>query len=379
MSPDSHGQPRHAEESIMNNLAQESDLDFVSELLTRQANDFLSPAEDEEGPPVDAPAKRKRGRPRRQKPDDIEGNEKSSKTSVKADSGDADSGSAPEISDAESTKGSIWWYLNEVAKHNLLSAPEEIELGRAIQVGSQTALNKLVAGNLRLVISIAKRYMHQGMDLEDLIQEGNLGLIQAVRKFDPARGNKFSTYATWWIRQAITRALSNKSRTIRIPVHVHENLFKLRKAAKPFYQKLGRFPTVNELADSTGIDVKEVEHVLKSSMATLSIDDFVGGSDDEETLDKFVEDKNILKPDEHAEQELLERKVGNLVGLLSNEEREVIKHLYGLEDLVPMNTREVSNTLRMEINEVRRTEVRALRKLKKLTHNRQLGDYLAEV
>ncbi|CAM6003199.1 unnamed protein product [Sphagnum balticum] len=363
----------------MNNLAQEPDLDFVTELLTRQSVDFPSPVEDEDGPPSDIPSKRKRGRPRRQKPEEIEGDEKPSKTSQKSELGDGETSSAPEISDAESTKGSIWWYLNEVSKHNLLSAPEEIELGRAIQVGSQTALNKLVAGNLRLVISIAKRYMHQGMDLEDLIQEGNLGLIQAVRKFDPARGNKFSTYATWWIRQAITRALSNKSRTIRIPVHVHENLFKLRKAAKPFYQKLGRFPTVSELADSTGIDAKEVEHVLKSSMSTLSIDDFIGGGEDEETLDKFVEDKNILKPDEHAEQELLERKVVDLVGLLSDEEREVIRHLYGLGDLVPMNTREVSNTLSMEINEVRRTEVRALRKLKKLTHNRQLGDYLAEV
>ena len=337
------------------------DLDLVSDIFLPQPLPE-GPDADDTGEP-----KRKRGRPRRHP--EVETTEE---IDIQTDAGETETPSSD-----ESTKGAIWWYLNEISKHKLLTAAQEIELGRGIQAGDAQAFRGLVAGNLRLVISIAKRYLHQGMDLEDLVQEGNLGLLQAVRKFDPSRGNKFSTYATWWIRQAITRALSNKARTIRLPVHVNEVMFKLRRAAKPFFQDKGRYPTIKELAQATGIDEHEIGHVLRSSVATLSINDFVGG-EDEETLDKFIEDKATLKPDEYAELELLHDKVDSLLNQLLAKERDVIRHLYGLAGKDAMNSRQVANALSMEINEVRLTESRALRKLKKLTTNKKLNDYLVE-
>jgi RNA polymerase primary sigma factor len=271
----------------------------------------------------------------------------------------------------------VWWYLQEVSKHGLLRAQDEIELGRQIQEGDDQALLKLVAGNLRLVVSIAKRYMRQGMDFEDLIQEGNLGLMLAARKFDPSMGNKFSTYATWWIRQSITRALSNKSRVIRLPVHVNEMLFKLKRAAKPFYQKMGRAPTIPELCDATGLSHADVDHVLKSSMATVSMDEYISAGQ-EETLEKFIEDKGIPRPDEHAERELLSRKVSKLMSGLAADECDVLTPLYGLDGKSRRSAKEVAASLGIEVRDVRRIEIRALRRLRRATHNRQLVDFLAD-
>jgi len=352
----------------MRNSDTEPELDLVTDLFSPR--NLPEGTDDDVGEP-----KRKRGRPRRHskiETSEIEDGESLTSTSISEKSISDESAKGD-----ESSKGAIWWYLNEISKHKLLTAAEEIELGRGIQLGNDHAFRGLVAGNLRLVISIAKRYLHQGMDLEDLIQEGNLGLLQAVRKFDPSRGNKFSTYATWWIRQAMTRALSNKARAIRLPVHINEIMFKLRRAAKPFFQHKGRYPTIKELAEVTGIDEQEISHVLKSSVATLSINDFVGG-EDEETLDKFIEDKTTLKPDEYAELELLHNKVDSLLNQLLAKERDVIRHLYGLAGKDAMNSRQVANALSMEINDVRLTESRALRKLKKLTINNQINDYLVE-
>ncbi len=280
-------------------------------------------------------------------------------------------------SDLKNRKTVVWWYLQELSKHKLLSSQEEIELGRRIQAGSEKALLELVAGNLRLVVSIAKRYMRQGMDFEDVIQEGNMGLMLAARKFDPSMGYKFSTYATWWIRQAITRALSNKSRTIRLPVHVNEMLFKLRRAAKPFYQKMGRPPTVAELCQATGYSESDVEHVLKSSMSTLSMDEYIAAGEDD-TLEKFIEDKFRPKPEDHAESELLTRKVRGLMTNLASDERSVLIPLYGLDGKCRRSAKEVAALLNIEVRDVRRIEIRGLRRLRRATHNRKLNDYLAD-
>jgi RNA polymerase primary sigma factor len=274
-------------------------------------------------------------------------------------------------------RGVIWWYLHEVAKHRLLSGQEEIALGRATQFGDIVSRDQLIAGNLRLVISIAKRYTRQGLELEDLIQEGNLGLMQAVRKFDPSMGNKFSTYATWWIRQGITRALSNKGRTIRLPVHVNEILFKLRRAAKPFYQRLGRYPTVGELAAETGISQAEIEHVLKSSMSMLSMDDFIGAEDDE-TIGKFVEDKNSAPPEAHAEHAIMQMKIDKMFASLTEDEQIILTGLFGLHGSKQLTARQVADALSIEVQEVRRIENKALRKLRRVNHNRTLSDYLAD-
>lgn len=278
----------------------------------------------------------------------------------------------------EPWRGVMWWYLHEVARNGLLTGQEEIELGRAIQVGGdREAMFKLVRGNLRLVVSIAKRYTRQGMDLEDLIQEGNLGLIQAVRKFDPSMGTKFSTYATWWIRQSITRALSNKARTIRLPVHVHEVLYKLRRAAKPIYQEMGRFPTVDELAAHTAIPKAEIEHVLKSSVNVLSFDDFIN-SDDEETISKYIEDKSSAPPERLAETTIMTKKVRRMLALLEPEESAIMKSLYGLDGSNQMTARQVAERMSLEVHDVRRIESKALRKLRRQNHNRTLSDFVAE-
>ncbi|MFN8555281.1 MAG: sigma-70 family RNA polymerase sigma factor [Candidatus Obscuribacterales bacterium] len=274
-------------------------------------------------------------------------------------------------------RGVIWWYLHEVAKHRLLTGPEEIELGRANQFGDVASRDQLVAGNLRLVVSIAKRYTRQGLDLEDLIQEGNLGLMQAVRKFDPSMGNKFSTYATWWIRQGITRALSNKGRAIRLPVHVHEVLYKLRRAAKPFYQRLGRYPTVAELAKETGINETEIDHVLKSSMSMLSMDDFLS-ADEDETLGKFVEDKNSARPEAHAELSIMQMKIDKMLSSLTEQEQKILNALFGLHGCKQQTAKQVADALSLEVQDVRRIENKALRKLRRINHNRSLSDYLAD-
>lgn len=279
--------------------------------------------------------------------------------------------------DSDSSKGVIWWYLHEVSKNPLLRGVDEIELGREIQAGSEAANRKLILSNLRLVVSIAKRYTRQGMDLEDLIQEGNIGLMQAARKFNPAFGNKFSTYATWWIKQAITRALSNKGRTIRLPVHVHECLYKLRRAARPFYEKLGRYPTMQELAEATGLPLPEVEHVLSSSMNVLSFDDFINSFDDE-TLDKFVEDKSAARPEDHAEKEILKLKIIQLLKILPPLEQQVMRGLYGLSGCDEQTARAVGQGLGIETTEVRKLEARALRKMRRYTHNRKIDDYLGD-
>ncbi|HEY9677804.1 MAG TPA: sigma-70 family RNA polymerase sigma factor [Drouetiella sp.] len=362
----------------MSNQIYEPELDLVSLLDTQTSLETFNSAEEESEPKPAA----KRGRKKVSAAIKPSG-EKLSQVDSESDDSDAvyfkDVNEPPIANEPDSSsdvwKGVIWWYLHEVAKHRLLTGPEEIELGRANQFGDIASRDQLVAGNLRLVVSIAKRYTRQGLDLEDLIQEGNLGLMQAVRKFDPSMGNKFSTYATWWIRQGITRALSNKGRTIRLPVHVHEQLFKLRRAAKPFYQKSGRYPTVEELSTETGISQSEIEHVLKSSMTMLSFDDYIGNEEDE-TLSKFIEDKDSAPPEACAEHAVIQMKIDKMFNTLSEQEKIILNALFGLHGCKQMTAKQVADVMSLEVQDIRRIENKALRKLRRVNHNRTLSDYL---
>ncbi|HEY9730989.1 MAG TPA: sigma-70 family RNA polymerase sigma factor [Drouetiella sp.] len=360
----------------MNNQTYEPELDLVSLLNVTSAISALGADSDF----ASIPATGRRGRKKAQTelPESSESFEDQSDVEISFSKEKTD---RIPVAEPDTTtdvwRGVIWWYLHEVAKHPLLTGPEEIELGRANQFGDLASRDQLVQSNLRLVVSIAKRYTRQGLDLEDLIQEGNLGLMQAVRKFDPSMGNKFSTYATWWIRQGITRALSNKGRMIRLPVHVNEMLFKLKRAAKPFYQRLGRYPTVEELSAETGISLAEVEHVLKSSMTMLSMDDFIGAEEDE-TLAIFVEDKKSPPPEAHAEQTIMQTKIDQMIKLLSVEEQQILTALFGLHGCRQLTARQVAEARGLEIQDVRRIENKALRRLRRINHNRCLSDYLSE-
>lgn len=269
-------------------------------------------------------------------------------------------------------------YFLEVGRYKLLKAEEEIFLARAFKGGSLPARNRLIASNLRLVISIAKKYSGSGLDLEDLIQEGNLGLMQAVGKFDPARGSKFSTYATWWIQQAIQRAICNKGRTIRIPVHVTQQFYRLRKASKPFYQEHGRAPTAAELADLTGMQLDEIAHILRSQMTVMSLDGHPAGIEDgDDMLDRMVpEEDQEHSPENSAEIKLLSKRVGKLLSHLSPDERAVMELRYGLTGVARPGDAEIAEEMHTDRCTVRRTTIRAMRKLRKLNVERRLTEYL---
>lgn len=271
------------------------------------------------------------------------------------------------------------WYFSIVSKNALLSGSEEIELARGVKAGDELCFNRLVSANLRLVISIAKKFMNRGMDLEDLIQEGNLGLLQAAAKFDGSRGVRFSTYATWWIRQSITRALSNKARLIRVPVHAHEIMSKLRKIAKPYYQSHGRPPSIDELAEVSGVPLEEISLILKSQSSLLSLDQCMGyRSDGDEgvAIENFVEDRKSATPEERAEEGLLTRRVDSLLSVLSDRERAVINHRYGIHGFDVLTHEEIATRLSLTHADVRRICIRATRKLRKATRQNRLTDFV---
>ncbi len=273
------------------------------------------------------------------------------------------SGKTSEADYKEIANDSIRLYLCEIGKYPLLTGKEEIDLARRIHKGDQTAKGQLAQANLRLVVSIAKKYIGRGLSFLDLIQEGNIGLFRAVEKFDPNRGFKFSTYATWWIRQAITRAIADQSRTIRIPVHMVETINKLTHAQRRLVQELGREPLVEELAAEMDMDVKKVRHILKISQDIVSLEAPVGTEEDSK-LGDFIEDDEALSPAEATNRQLLKENIREMLQYLTPRERKIIEMRFGLKDGVGHTLEEVGKEFRVTRERIRQIEAKVLQKLK---------------
>jgi len=271
---------------------------------------------------------------------------------------------------------SIQMYLREIGKTSLLKGVEEVELAKRIGKGDVAARKRLIEANLRLVVSIAKKYMGRNLGLLDLIQEGNLGLFRAVEKFDWRKGYKFSTYATWWIRQAITRALADQSRTIRIPVHMVETLNKYAQAERQLVQDLGREPLPEEIAAEMGIEVEKVYQLKKISQETVSIDTPVGDSDEEDSyLGDFIEDPDTVTPSETAGRQILKEYVQVVLADLDPREQKILKMRFGLEDGVTHTLEEVGKEFGVTRERIRQIEAKALERIKDHGNISKLRDY----
>ena len=263
----------------------------------------------------------------------------------------------------EIANDSIRLYLCEIGRVKLLTAKEEVELARRIAKGDQSAKAKLAEANLRLVVSIAKKYIGRGLSFLDLIQEGNIGLFRAVEKFDPNRGFKFSTYATWWIRQAITRAIADQARTIRIPVHMVETINKLTHAQRRLVQELGREPLLEELAAEMDLDIKKVRHIMKISQDIVSLEAPVGTEEDSK-LGDFIEDDEALSPAESTNRQLIKENIHEMLQYLSPRERKIIEMRFGLKDGVGHTLEEVGQEFHVTRERIRQIEAKVLQKLK---------------
>ncbi len=266
-------------------------------------------------------------------------------------------------------------YLKEIGKVPLLTAEEEIDIAQRMEKGDEAAKQKLTEANLRLVVSIAKRYVGRGMLFLDLIQEGNLGLIKAVDKFDYRKGYKFSTYATWWIRQAITRSIADQARTIRIPVHMIETINKLMRVQKQLVQEYGREPTPEEIAEEIHLPVERVRSVLKMAQQPISLQAPVGDSDDTSFGD-FIEDKAAENPMEEASFSFLKEKIKDVLDTLTDREREVIEQRFGLRDGSPRTLEEVGRQFSVTRERIRQIEAKALRKLRHPTRISKIKGFL---
>jgi len=271
---------------------------------------------------------------------------------------------------------SVRLYLREIGKIPLLTAPEELALAQKVVSGDKRAKDKMAEANMRLVVSIAKRYVGRGLDLLDLIQEGNTGLLRAVEKFDPDKGFKFSTYATWWIRQAITRAIADQARTIRIPVHMVETINKLLRTQRRLTQDLNREPTNEEIADAMELDVEKVEHIMKIKQDISSLDASVRDDEEDSVLGDFIEDEDTVTPEESATGQLLKEHVKDLLGSLSEREQKILRLRFGLEDGKNHTLEEVGQEFSVTRERIRQIEAKALAKLKKHKDSKKLMDYL---
>lgn len=268
-------------------------------------------------------------------------------------------------------------YLKEIGKVPLLSPDEEIELAKKIELGDEAAKKKLAEANLRLVVSIAKRYVGRGMQLLDLIQEGNLGLIKAVEKFDFRKGYKFSTYATWWIRQAITRAIADQARTIRIPVHMVETINRLVRTQRQLVQKLGREATPEELAKELDMPVDRVREIMKISQDPVSLETPIGEEEDSH-LGDFIQDDNVEVPADAATYTLLHEQLMEVLSTLTEREQKVLRLRFGLDDGRPRTLEEVGRQFNVTRERIRQIEAKALRKLRHPSRSKVLKDYLDE-
>ena len=279
------------------------------------------------------------------------------------------------VPDGVSIEDPVRMYLKEIGKVPLLSAEEEIELAKRMELGDQEAKKRLAEANLRLVVSIAKRYVGSGMLFLDLIQEGNLGLIKAVEKFDYRKGYKFSTYATWWIRQAITRAIADQARTIRIPVHMVETINKLIRVSRQLLQELGREPTPEEIAAEMNMPVERVREILKISQEPVSLETPIGEEEDSH-LGDFIQDDNVPVPADAAAFTLLKEQLEEVLGTLTEREQKVLTLRFGLEDGRARTLEEVGREFNVTRERIRQIEAKALRKLRHPSRSRKLKDYL---
>lgn len=280
-----------------------------------------------------------------------------------------------EDADTVTVDDPVRMYLKEIGKVSLLTADEEVELAKRIEAGDEEAKKKLTEANLRLVVSIAKRYTSRGMLFLDLIQEGNLGLMKAVEKFDYTKGYKFSTYATWWIRQSITRAIADQGRTIRIPVHMVETINKVVKVQRQLVQKLGREPSANEVADAAGMTVEKVREIMKLSQEPVSLEKPIGDEEDSH-LGDFIEDENSVSPPDAAANAFLREQIDEVLETLTERERRVLRLRFGLDDGKARTLEEVGKEFHVTRERIRQIEAKAIRKLRHPSRSRKLRDYL---
>ena len=279
------------------------------------------------------------------------------------------------VPDGISIEDPVRMYLKEIGKVPLLSAEEEIDLAMRMEAGDEEAKKRLAEANLRLVVSIAKRYVGRGMLFLDLIQEGNLGLIKAVEKFDYRKGYKFSTYATWWIRQAITRAIADQARTIRIPVHMVETINKLIRVSRQLVQELGREPSPEEIAEEMGMPVERVREILKISQEPVSLETPIGEEEDSH-LGDFIQDDNVPVPADAAAFTLLKEQLVEVLETLTEREQKVLRLRFGLDDGRARTLEEVGKEFNVTRERIRQIEAKALRKLRHPSRSRKLRDYL---